>query len=104
MVILLFLSGNLVVHAFQYKFLDGELINSGGLNEFVSFLFLLIISIMHYQKEVTQDDIQVKMEKFEEALSRRSMRSMKTANSINAVPEEQSEGKDDLVIQKYGSS
>ena len=78
-VIIGFLYGTLIVHGFQYKLLDGELINSGGLNEIFSVLFLVIISIMHYQREVTQDDIQVKMEKFEEALSRRSMKSMKTA-------------------------
>jgi len=37
--------------------MDGELINSGGINEAFSLVFLLVISMMHYQKEVTQNDI-----------------------------------------------
>ena len=74
-----FIAMQLIVHSFQYRLMDGELINSGGINEAFSFVFLLVISIMHYQKEVTQNDIQKKMEKFEEALSRRSVKSSKSA-------------------------
>ena len=70
-----FIGCQLVVHSFQYRLMDGELINSGGINEAFSLVFLLIISMMHYQREVTQDDIQKKMDKFEDALSRRSMKS-----------------------------
>lgn len=55
--ILGFLYGLIVVHVFQYKLTDGELLNSGGLNEIVSLIYLLIISGMHYQREVTQTDI-----------------------------------------------
>ena len=47
----------LIVHSFQYRLMDGELINSGGINEAFSLVFLLVISMMHYQKEVTQNDI-----------------------------------------------
>ena len=48
-----FIAMQLIVHSFQYRLMDGELINSGGINEAFSFVFLLVISIMHYQKEVT---------------------------------------------------
>jgi hypothetical protein len=42
-----------IVHACQYKLFDGEILNSGAINEWFSLIFLLIISCMHKQKEVT---------------------------------------------------
>ena len=52
-----FIAMQLIVHSFQYRLMDGELINSGGVNEAFSLIFLLVISMMHYQKEVTHNDI-----------------------------------------------
>jgi hypothetical protein len=75
-IIIGFLLGIIIVHSFVYRLLDGEYLHSGGINEIFSFIFLLIISGMHYQREVTQEEIQAKMDKFEEALSRRSSRSV----------------------------
>ena len=97
-IIVYFLIGIFLVHSFQYRLMDGEIFNSGGITEIFSFIFLLVISCMHYQKEVTQEDIQQKMDKFEEALSRKSVKSMKNEEAI--VVEAPSE---DLVIHKYGS-
>ena len=54
---IVFIAMQLIVHSFQYRLMDGELINSGGINEAFSLVFLLVISMMHYQKEVTQNDI-----------------------------------------------
>ena len=53
-----FIAMQLVVHSFQYRLMDGEIINSGGINEAFSLIFLIVISMMHYQREVTQNDIQ----------------------------------------------
>ena len=43
----------LLVHACQYKLFDGEILNSGAINEWFSLIFLLIITCMHKQREVT---------------------------------------------------
>lgn len=75
--------------------MDGELVNSGAINEAFSLIFLVVISMMHYQREVTQSDIQQKMDTFEEALSRRSMKSSKSAPVIP----ESAEQSDGLVLQ-----
>jgi len=59
-----------IVHACQYKLFDGEILNSGAINEWFSLLFLLIISCMHKQKEVTQEEIEKKISKIEIALQK----------------------------------
>ena len=60
----------LIIHGCQYKLLDGEILNSGGINEAFSVLFLLIISCMHKQREVTQEEIEEKISKIEIALAK----------------------------------
>ena len=72
-----FIACILLVHAFQYRLFEGDLIYSGGITEIFSFIFLLIISMMHFSREVSQSEIQEKMDKFEEELSRRSTLKLK---------------------------
>ena len=43
-----FIAMQLIVHLFQYRLMNGELINSGAINEAFSLVFLLVISMMHY--------------------------------------------------------
>ena len=67
-----FFGAVLLVHGCTYRVLDGQIINTAGNNEIFSFIFLVIIFFLYKQKDISQDQIQDKMDQFEGKLARRT--------------------------------
>ena len=67
-----FFGAVLLVHVCTYRVLDGHIINTAGNNEIFSFIFLVIIFFLYKQKDISQDQIQDKMDQFEGKLARRT--------------------------------
>ena len=57
-----FFAAVLLVHGCTYRVLDGQIINTGGNNEIFSFIFLCIVYCLYKQKDISQDQIQDKMD------------------------------------------
>ena len=57
-----------MVHFCQYRLLQGDYITTGGLNELLCVIDLLVLSCLFKQREVTKEEIMEKMQRFERKL------------------------------------
>ena len=68
LLMLLYLVCMLAVHLCQYRIFAGGFLLSGGVNEIWALIELMIITCLYRSKDVTQDEIQEKMDVFESKL------------------------------------
>jgi uncharacterized protein YhhL (DUF1145 family) len=68
--IIVFFFFMVLVHIMTYKVFDGDIFTSGGNNEIFSIIFLFSIFKMFRSKDITQDEIQEKLWKFERKLAK----------------------------------
>ena len=58
----------IVIHLPRYRLMSGEILASGFINEILSLLDCFILLAMFKQREVTKEEIQEKMDRFEKKL------------------------------------
>ena len=55
-----------LIHIPQYKLFDGQIFMSGFTSELLALIYIAIIRSMYKQREITFEEVQLKMKQFED--------------------------------------
>jgi hypothetical protein len=70
LVIVFFLIVNITVHIGQYRLLEGDILMSGGTNEALSFIMLIVFLCIYKQRDVTQQEIKQKIKALDQQIAK----------------------------------
>lgn len=59
-----------LIHIPQYKFFDGQIFMSGFTSELLALVHIAIIRVLYKQREITFEEVQLKMKMFEDSLAK----------------------------------
>ena len=75
-----------LVHIPQYKLLDGQIFMSGFTSELLALVFIAVIRSLYKQRDITFEEVQLKMKMFEDSLAKAIQDKFKSFNASGKSP------------------
>lgn len=75
-----------LIHIPQYKLLDGQIFMSGFTSELLALVYIAIIRSLYKQRDITFEEVQLKMKMFEDSLAKAIQDKFKSFNASGKSP------------------